>query len=216
MEKYNLIILIPSHNDIESLKKIIVQINEKFKVIVADDCSNDNTSEWLKKNKIEYIKNPERLGYTLNLINAFRILIKRFPYIDYILTMDADGEHNTSNLDMINSLIINNSDINLFLGVRNKKNRLSEIIISILFYLRFKIKDPVSGFRIYDKLFLTSIIDKLSSQYFLIDVIYYAKKYNFKIHQFNIKVSKRNGSSRVGNFFFVNLNIIKSLKYILK
>ena len=50
MEKNNLI-LIPTYNEINSLKLILSKIHKKYNLLVIDDFSNDGTKTFLKKYK---------------------------------------------------------------------------------------------------------------------------------------------------------------------
>ena len=76
-KKYDsLIILIPSFNELNNLKKFIKEIHKRYKVLIIDDCSSDNTSTWLKKNKINFIKNKKNIGYEQSLIKGLKILSK--------------------------------------------------------------------------------------------------------------------------------------------
>ena len=69
-KKYDsLIILIPSFNELNNLKKFIKDIHKRYKVLIIDDCSSDNTSTWLKKNKRKFKE----------------IILKKFYQPDYIL-----------------------------------------------------------------------------------------------------------------------------------
>jgi len=57
LEKNKIIILIPSHNEIRTLKKICLEIKKlRLKLLVIDDASNDGTLQWLKKKKINFFK----------------------------------------------------------------------------------------------------------------------------------------------------------------
>ena len=57
MEKDQILILIPCHNEINTLKKICLDIKKlHLKIIVVDDGSNDGTSHWLRKNSFNFIK----------------------------------------------------------------------------------------------------------------------------------------------------------------
>ena len=58
-----IIILIPSYNDLINLKKFILNIKKKFKILVIDDASSDDTSKFLKNNKISFIQNDFNIGY---------------------------------------------------------------------------------------------------------------------------------------------------------
>ena len=130
MEKYKLIILIPSFNELKGLKKIILKIKKISDVLVLDDCSTDQTSYWLKVNKIDYIKNKKNLGYTKNILNGMKYTLKNLPKYNYILTMDADGEHKISNIKKTINLIKKSQKLSMVVGVRNKKNRYIETILS--------------------------------------------------------------------------------------
>ena len=55
---------------------------------------------------------------------------------DFLITMDADGEHSVKNVPKIIEFCKKN-DPDLVIGNRNKKNRLVEIILSYFFRLRF-------------------------------------------------------------------------------
>ena len=57
LEKNKIIILIPSHNEIRTLKKICLEIKKlRLKLLVIDDASNDGTLQWLKKKKLIILK----------------------------------------------------------------------------------------------------------------------------------------------------------------
>ena len=105
MAKHKIIILVPSFNDLESLKKIILKIKKKNDVLVLDDCSTDQTLNWLKKKKINFIRNKRNLGYTKNILNGMKFTLTNLPSYNYILTMDADGEHKISNIKKIIKLL---------------------------------------------------------------------------------------------------------------
>ena len=42
----SLIILIPSHNELNNFKSFLVQLNKKYNILVIDDCSSDGTIEF--------------------------------------------------------------------------------------------------------------------------------------------------------------------------
>ena len=60
-KKYDsLIILIPSFNELINLRKFVKKIHKRYEVLIVDDCSSDDTSVWLKKNKIKFIRNKKK------------------------------------------------------------------------------------------------------------------------------------------------------------
>ena len=220
MEEFKIIILIPAYNEIDKLEIVIRDIKKNyqnnFRIIVADDCSDDGTYEWLKNNKIEFLRSNKRKGYTENLISGMNHIIKYAYKSEYLLTMDADGEHKVLNLDKIMSLVKNNLDVDLFVGNRDKKNRFFETILGFFFKIKFGIFDPLCGFKLYRINFVQKHLNIISKNYFLLDFIIYAKKENLNMKNFNIEVSKRLGNSRIGNFITSNVKILNCFKLIFK
>ena len=144
-------------------------------------------------------------------------MIKGFKYavkdkkIKYIITLDGDGEHNPKYL---NSMIkfVKKEKIDLLIGERNKLNRFSEKILSSIYFLRYGVRDPISGYKIYSSKALKKIIYKIKSNNFLVDIIKHFKDKNFTIMNYKIKIRPRSkGQPKVGKSFFVNLKIIKIL-----
>ena len=62
----SLVVLIPVYNELNNLKKILNKNKKLF--FIVDDYSNDNTESFLKKNKINYIRNKKNLGYEKSLL----------------------------------------------------------------------------------------------------------------------------------------------------
>ena len=95
---FRLGIVIPSKNEYHSLKKIIKELKKKnIYFIIIDDCSNDQTFKYLKENNLNFLRNNKNIGYTKSIIRGLNYL-KRKKF-DYILTMDADGEHKTKDIE---------------------------------------------------------------------------------------------------------------------
>ena len=207
---FKIVILIPALNEYHSLRKILHQISDEFTILIMDDNSEDNTIDLKKEFKnINYIRNNNRLGYEKNIIKGFKILINK--NYNYILTMDADGEHSINNIyKIINFLKKNNVD--LIVGERSNLNRFTEKILSFFFYKKFKIIDPISGMKAYKTSSLKKIINKIKKDDFLVDVVYLFIKNNLKVKNIKISTKKiKNRVSRVGSFLNSNFKILKIL-----
>jgi len=215
LEKNQVIILIPCHNEIKTLKKICLEIKKHhLKFLVIDDASNDGTSQWLKKKHFNYINNKKNIGYENSLIVGINYIIKKFNS-KYLITFDADGEHQTG--DLINIIKqLKHKNVDMIVGNRNKFNRISEYILSFFFFIKFDIKDPLSGFKAYSVQKLKKIKNKISNNFYLVDIIILFKQKNFVIKNVKIRVKKRTDISRVGNIFLTNIKILSLLRFILK
>ena len=208
------IILIPTFNEYESLKKILSKIHNKYPILIMNDCSSDKTRSLKKKfKKVLFLENKKRLGYENNLKKGFRFLLK--TKFNYIVTFDADGEHHIKNLKKIDKIISKNQYYDMLVGERSFLNRFSEKIISYLFYRKYRIKDPLSGLKIYKKNLLKKFYKNIGIGYFLVDLVYIFLKNKGKIKNFKIisvKVKKR--KSKVGSFIYANFKVLKCAKFI--
>jgi|LakMenEpi03Aug12_release.lakeMendotaPanAssembly.Ray.scaffolds.fasta_scaffold158268_1 glycosyltransferase involved in cell wall biosynthesis len=206
---HDLIILIPTYNEINNLNKIL---KNNYNFLIIDDCSNDGTEKLLKKKKIEYIKNLKNIGYEKSLIKGLSYLKNK--KIKYVCTLDGDGEHPINKIKQIYSLA-KKKKIDLIICNRKSKNRLLENILSILFKIRFGLEDPLSGMKMYYMPKLKKIINKIDKNSFLVDVVKTFVDKKYKIFNYEISTKKKLGESKVGHNLYVQLKILKLLRYII-
>jgi len=205
----SLILLIPSFNELDNFKKFLVKLNKNYNLLVVDDFSTDMTYEFLKINKIPFIRNKMNLGYENSLINGIQFIKKQKKY-KKILTMDADGQHKEKYIDKINK-IYDKKNADVVVGSRIKKNRIIEKIISYFFYKKFKINDPLSGFKIYKTNSLFTRDLKKIKNLFLVDLLVQFLKKKKKVFSINIETKTRKDYPRVGSTIKVNLKMLKIL-----
>ena len=210
MERSKVIILIPSRNEYSTLRKILKKIHREYLILVIDDNSKDNTHKYLLKNKIPFLRNSKQLGYESSLIKGFKHVLKNRKKINYIITMDADGEHSFKDIKKFLNI---SKNYDLVIGKRNRYNRITEHFLSWVFYKKFRIYDPLSGFKMYKTKKLYKI--KYSSKYFLVDLaLQFVQSEKAKYINLPINVRKRYGKSRLKNWFFTNLKILKIILFV--
>ena len=211
MERHQIAVLIPSHNELKTLKKLVLSVRKLFFVLVVDDHSTDGTFEFLKKNQINYIRNNEMIGYEKSLIKGFKYIINHLKKIKNIITMDADGEHLPKELRKFSKL----KNYDLVIGKRSAPNREVERLISCLFQKKFKLYDPLSGFKMYSAEVLKKQ-KKFSEKYFLVDLASnIISKNKEKCANINVEVKKRDGKSRLDKIFQLYLKMAKIILLIL-
>ena len=181
-----------------------------------DDCSTDGLSKEIKKLKnknFTIISNKKNYGYEKNLLIGFQKVIK--TSYDYVITFDADGEHDTKDLLRMEKYLALNK-VDLLIGVRKSKNRFIEKLLSFFFKIFLNIDDPLSGFKAYKINRLKETIAQIRTNFFLVDILtlFKRKKLLIKSIPVNSKILD-NRRSRVGNEIFVNLKILRCLKLIL-
>ena len=213
-KKYDsLIILIPSFNELNNLKKFIKEIHKRYKVLIIDDCSSDNTSTWLKKNKINFIKNKKNIGYEQSLIKGLKILSK-VKKVEKIITMDADGQHKIKHIKKFIN-VSNNKNPDLIIGSRKKKNRFIESIISKIFQMKYSLEDPLSGFKLYKREKLKEMKFDNFKKFFLVDLVLEFIKKKYKVISINIETDKRFDNPKVGNLMDTNFKMLSILACVI-
>jgi len=213
-KKYDsLVILIPSFNELTNLKTFIIEIHKRYKVLIIDDCSNDNTSTWLKKNKINFIKNKKNIGYEQSLIKGFKILSK-VKKVEKIITMDADGQHKIKHIKKFIN-VANNKNPDLIIGSRKNKNRFIESIISKIFQIKYSLEDPLSGFKLYKREKLIEMKFDNFKNFFLVDLVLEFIKKKHKVISIDIETNKRFDNPKVGNLMYTNFKMLSILAGVI-
>lgn len=210
----DLVILIPCRNEKKTITKIVTFL-KIYKIIIINDASSDSLENDLKFSKnIKILNNKFRMGYEKSLIKGIKYIKNlRDKKIKYILTMDADGEHNPIYVKKIYQKI-KKQKFDLIIGNRSKKNRVSEDIISNILYKNYKIKDPLSGFKIYNVKYLFKFINSSSKKHFLSDICIRFIKENLLVKNINISTKINKSRNPKVNKKTVNKKILSVSKLI--
>ncbi len=214
--KLKTLIIIPTYNERENIKKIIPEIkkiDKNFHILVVDDASKDGTAAVVKKlagkdKTITLIKRDGKYGLGTAYVEGFKYALKH--KYDYIFEMDADFSHDPKYLkDFIYhikkyDLVIGSRYLN---GVSVVNWPLRRLMLSkfATFYVRaitgLPLTDATSGFKCYKRKVLQEIdLDKIHSDgyAFQIEMHYKAWKKGFKIKEIPIIFVDRNaGSSKM-------------------
>lgn len=207
----SLVVLIPAYNELNNLKKILNKNKKLF--FIVDDYSNDNTESFLKKNKINYIRNKKNLGYEKSLLIGINYIIKNYKKKKTICTLDGDNEHPINLVNKIYKLFLK-KNYDILVCNRKIKNRFLEECLSRIFSAKYKIKDPMSGMKLYKIHALKKIINFASNNFFLVDLLYLAIKNKFKIANYEINTKRNLKNSKVGFGFKTQIKILKIFKFI--
>jgi len=117
----NISIIIPSYNEEYNIQQVISDLKNKlssldlesFEIIVVNDASTDNTKKIISNPQlfgIKIINHPYNKGYGASLKTGARA-----ARYDWILTFDADGQHNP---DYISDLLKYTDNYDLISGER--------------------------------------------------------------------------------------------------
>lgn len=221
-ESYNkILVVIPAYNEEKDIGSVIANIRQVLpmaNVLVINDGSKDNTATKAKVSGAIVVSHFQNMGYGIALQTGYKYA--QMNGYEYILQIDADGQHTPNFLqDILNELISSNIDIVIgsrFLHRESYKppiiRRIGIVIFSFLasMMIRQKITDPTSGFRGYKR----SVLNFLVSDYFPVDypdadVIVMCHRYGHRIKEIPVimNANTNNKSMHSG---------IKPLYYIFK
>lgn len=99
-----LLIIIPAYNEEENIEKVLDRLEqpdiaELADVLVMNDASSDSTNWLVKKRGHALVSHVFNLGYGSGLQLGYKYAIRR--NYDYVIQMDADGQHDVSNIPTI-------------------------------------------------------------------------------------------------------------------
>ncbi|MFX1282487.1 MAG: glycosyltransferase family 2 protein [Promethearchaeota archaeon] len=159
MKKGDFLVILPAFNEEDTLPGVIQQLDEFFsrdEIILADDGSTDKTSKIAHELGIRIIRNSNNKGKGHILRSSFAIIVQRFPNVKWIITLDADGQHDARDIPRFFQTIEKYSEAEIIIGMRDYNqmpaiNWISNKLTSNWsnYWLDWNLLDLQCGFRCY-------------------------------------------------------------------
>ncbi|NVP18033.1 DUF2304 family protein [Candidatus Gracilibacteria bacterium] len=196
------VFLIPCYNESSVISKTIENIMDSgYKnILVVNDGSKDNSREVLSsfQDKIILLNHLKNRGQGAALETGFEY-IRRFGDIKYIITFDADGQHDINDYVKMKQVLDNQNDLSIILGSRflaeaktniplKRKIVLKLGILFTFFVSKIHLTDTHNGYRVLRKNVLKDIVitqDGMTHASEIIDLIS-SKKIKYKEIPVNI------------------------------
>lgn len=139
-------VIIPAYNEMNSIADVVRSCRHYCdEVIVVDDGSADETSKVSRAAGAGVLRNEVNLG----IVRATEIGLRNASG-EVVVTLDADGQHDPSEIPRIVRPIIL-GDADLVLGTRAEIPSLTEQLIARLVSLRVECQDVGTGYRAFRK-----------------------------------------------------------------
>ena len=185
----NIVIGIPAYNEEKNIASILLKLKNFSKnIIVCDDGSTDMTGKISSQMGALVIQHKKNLGYGAAIRSIF--LKAKEINADLLVTFDADGQHQITDLEMVMDPIKKN-EADLVIGSRFMDKNSSipnyrkigiKTITSITnSSIKQKLTDSQSDFRAYNKKILEEIIPSESGMGVSTEILIKASKNNFRI-----------------------------------
>ena len=138
MKKLEVIAVIPAFNEENHISKVIHLLNRyltKDQILIANDGSTDNTLSIAHACGVRNVSIQENQGKGYILRKAFQVILSEMPGVKWIITIDADGQHNHENIPQFLSISKSHPEIGIFVGRREYSkmpyiNRISNLLTS--------------------------------------------------------------------------------------
>ena len=194
------IVGIPAFNEEKNIGSIVAKLKQKYDhVVVCDDGSSDMTSIIASSLGANVVRHEKNHGYG----SAIKTIFNESKKIDadVLVTFDADGQHQISEIDTILEPISNDqADIVIgsrFLGTTKDLPKYRKIGIKTITGLTnvmtgSKISDSQSGFRAYSKKVIENISPTESGMGISTEILIKSVKKNMRITEIPITISYEN------------------------
>lgn len=193
--------ILPAYNEEKHIGPIIAQLKPYVDiVIVCDDGSIDNTKNIAEENGAIVISHGQNMGYGSALASLFKEANNRD--VDVAVTIDADGQHNPSEIKLLIEKIDKGYDIVIgsrFL-LRNGEDipsfrRTGIKVINSIFANGSDITDSQSGYRAYSKKALETIQITETGMGASTEILLKAQEFGLKICEVPISIKYLEDSS---------------------
>lgn len=206
-EPLRLAVVIPALNEANSIEEIVRQLSQRAMVIVVDDGSTDATADLARSAGGHVISHQINCGYDAALETG--LLAARELGCTFAVTMDADGQHDPSLLELFSNALEEGAD--LVVGHRDTIQRWSEALFCLIGRAVWGLNDPLCGMKGYRLSILNNV--KAINTYPSVGTELSLRLIEFGVRatQVTVKTRKRDGISRFGGGFKANMRICKAL-----
>ena len=216
-------IIIPAYNEATVVAGVLKDIHKTFgdtvDVIVVDDASTDDTGEVARANGARVIRHVLNGGMGAGLPTSTGLRAAELGGYDYVITMDADGQHVASDAKSILEHLQKHK-LDLVIGSRlidatgmSATKQFGNWGLSVITYLLFgvRVADSQSGLRALSRRAVTSIKLRSAGYEFCSEMLWRARQEHLKIAEAPIQAIYTDYSKGKGQNNWNGFTIVRSL-----
>lgn len=206
--KHKIIAVVPAFNEASTIGSVVSKIKKFATPLVVNDGSADDTKGIAEAHGAIVFDHVVNRGYEQALQSGFEKAVEMD--CEYVITLDADGQHDPTTIAKFHEKIKEGYDV--VVGVRDKRQRISESIFSFVGKLRWGLEDPLCGMKAYRTLALKDAMahlhkfNSVGTKYALWIVSHGGRPY-----QIPIITSDRKDKPRFGSGIKANIRIAYSM-----
>lgn len=207
MERYRIGIVIPALNEAKTIESVVTRASRYGMPIVVDDGSGDETGQLAAAAGARVVRHDANRGYDHALNSGFDCASALG--CDYVVTMDADGQHDPSILQSIIRALEGGADV--VVGIRSRRQRLAEHLFAWIASVRWGLRDPLCGMKGYRVSLYRDLGHFDSYNSIGTELALFAAKKRRRIVQVPVKTRERIDSPRFGSRLTANIRILRAL-----
>lgn len=209
-----LAVIIPAYNEEDTIGSVIDAIHKRgLAIIVVSDGSVDKTIQIATERSAHVIDHKINKGYEAALSTGVHAAHEMG--FELAATFDADGQLSPDDLELFTKKL-DEEQSDIVIGVRSYRNRYSENLLALFGRLRFKIKDPLCGLKLYRLCEASKHFPFDTKKLVGMELAFKMASSGSKVSQIPIKVKKRQGESRYGTSLKGEIFILRSLKSVIE
>ncbi len=214
------IALIPAYNEATTITEVLKRTRDFVdEIIVVNDGSSDKTAELAKQAGAYVVNHGINRGLGAAIGTGFAYALRRGA--DVVITLDADGQHDPSEIPAFVSAIEKGADV--VIGTRMKTRigmpwyrQVAQVIGNVTTYVLFGawVSDSQSGYRAFTKAALSKIQIRTNRMEVSSELIAETKRNNLNLVEVPIKAIYTDYSLSKGQSFFVGIKTL--IKLVLR
>jgi glycosyltransferase involved in cell wall biosynthesis len=207
MERPRVGIVVPALNEASTIAAVVESISQYGQAIVVDDGSTDDTADLARIAGADVVCHKINKGYDGALNSGFARAAELG--CTYIITIDADGQHNPAQLSQVIALF--DEGYELVIGNRDRFARIGEVIFARCAYFLWGVADPMCGMKGYAIKLYTNVgyFDRyklIGSELAISSIVT-----GCRTAMVNIIVSDRLDKPRFGRMLSANYRILRAM-----
>jgi len=207
MDRHRIAIVIPALNEQATISQVVTGALRWGQPIVVDDGSHDETGARAAAAGAVVVRHMVCGGYDKALNSGFQRASELG--CEYIITMDADGQHDPETLTAFIRALDEGADT--VVGIRDRRQRLGEHVFAWVGALKWSIQDPLCGMKAYRIQTYRELGHFDSYDSIGTELALYAAKSGKKIVQLPVKTRDRIDQARFGRKYSANKRILRAL-----
>jgi UDP-N-acetylglucosamine---dolichyl-phosphate N-acetylglucosaminyltransferase len=213
-----IVAVIPAYNEAQTIADVLDHAKKHVDLlVVVDDGSSDRTAEIARAHGVVVVSHVINRGLGAAIGTGFDVAKKLGA--DIIITLDADGQHDASEIPVFVKAIQNGADMvigsRMLTGFKGMPwyRRVAQILGNLVTLVLFGawVTDSQSGFRAFNRFALEKIEIKTNRMEVSSELVAEAKRNRLNVKEVPIKAIYTDYSLSKGQSFFVGIKTLVKL-----